>query len=91
MDDTYAEVGAEVILGRHTHKPWHTPVDTSNQDVVLNWMPAKEKYVGKKARIMWVRGHDLSGCLCCAVDVDGEAWSWRVESMYLASDEVLIR
>ena len=86
MDDTYAEVGTEVIIGRHTHKPWHTPIENRNQDVVLYWRLEKEEYVGKKAKITMVVGRDWSGCLCCRVDIDHGRNNWRVESMILASE-----
>jgi hypothetical protein len=91
VDDTYAEVGTEVILGKHTHKPWHTPIDTRNQDVVLYWRPEKEEYVGKKAKITKVVGRDWSGCLCCRVDIAPTSLEFRVESMILASEEEILR
>lgn len=57
MDDTYAEVGAEVILGRHTHKPWHTPVDTSNQDVVVLGSPLVLRTMGGSGlgKMLWTK------------------------------------
>jgi hypothetical protein len=80
MDESYAEVGTEVILGKHVHK-------FGGQ----NWIEAKEAYVGMRTTITRVRGlRDFAGCLCCSVVCDGGEYSWRVESMILASDVPLL-
>ena len=81
MDESYAEVGAEVILGKHTRDP---------VGCGINWNPYKDKYVGKKTVITKVRSRDLSGCLVCSVQCDNESWAWRVENMILASDVPLL-
>ena len=94
MDNTYAEVGVQVILGKHTYKPWHHRIrnldlysDPEMMMIRLNWSPIQEEYVGKKAKITKVFGTaDFSGCLCCKVDIDHGRNNWRVESMILASE-----
>jgi hypothetical protein len=92
MDDTYAELGTEVILGKHTYKEWHLPMrSTCSSNDRLNWSEGKERFVGQKTKITGIRGRDFSGCLCCSVVCDSGRFSWRVESMILASEEDLIR
>lgn len=79
MDNTYAEVGTEVVLGKH--------VCRSRGE---HWRSEKDQYVGKRTTITYVTGLDFSGCLCCAVSCDNSRWDWRVESMILASDVPLL-
>ena len=97
MDDTYAEVGTEVILREHTYQDWHWYINDldnfGDPDLVRrNWSPEQSQYVGKKARITRVLpGKDWSGCRCCRIDIDEGENTWRVESMVLASEEGLLR
>ena len=91
MDNTYAEVGVQVILGKHTYKPWHHRIRNLDsyldpEMIRLNWSPIQEEYVGKKAKITAIEHYDSSGCLCCKVDIDHGRNNWRVESMILASE-----
>ncbi len=79
MDDTYAEVGVEVILGEHVPRSRGA-----------NWNPGQELYVGRKTKITRVCGTDYSGCLCCYVECDFGHNDWRVENMILASDVPLL-
>lgn len=79
MDETYAEIGTEVILGKHVGRSCGT-----------EWVQEQNQYVGKKTTITRVRGTDFSGCLCCSVSCDNSRWDWRVESMILASDVPLL-
>ena len=84
MDESYAEVGTEVILGKHVMRRRGK-----------NWTEAMDVYVGVKVKITGLsRGfsehRDLSGCLCCKVDLDHGEHDWRVESMILASDVPLL-
>ena len=90
MDDTYAEVGTEVILGAHKTYPWHR-IHSSYENTQNNWNPEMREFVGKKAKITAIEHYDSSGCLCCRVDVDHGRWVWRVQNMILASEEVLLR
>lgn len=80
MDDTYAEVGTEVILGKHTRVG----------NCCLAWAEGKECYVGRKTRITMVVGKDCIGALCCRVQCDYGKYRWRVENMILASDVPLL-
>ena len=78
MDTSYAEVGTEVILGKHVRRSAGT-----------NWSEAMEQYVGCKTKIVRVTSPDYSGCLCCVVECDREHF-WRVENMILDSDVPLL-
>jgi hypothetical protein len=91
MDETYAEVGTQVILREHKTEPWHCQIEAYSDAVQRNWATGMARYIGKKARITSIGRRDGAGCLCCRVDVDGGVFAWRVESMILASDEGLLR
>ena len=80
MEDVYAEIGTEVILGRHTR----------TGTCCTNWYSQQELYVGRKARITRICGCDCIRALCCKVDVDDGVFPWRVENMILASDIPLL-
>ena len=80
MDESYAEVGTEVILGKHIHIPGGGS----------NWNEEKEAYVGMKTTIIRIKSRDYADCLCCAVACDKGIWSWRVKNMILASDVPLL-
>lgn len=77
MDETYAEVGTRVVLGRHTTvrggRNWHSSMDC---------------FVGKITAITCIEGNDVNGCLVCSVK--GNNWNWRVQNMILASDIPLL-
>jgi hypothetical protein len=75
MDESYAEVGTEVILGRpKNNAPGY-------------WVRTMEPYVGGKATIISVH---LGLCSVCYVDADMGRYYWRVEDMILASDVPLL-
>lgn len=67
MEEKYAIVGAEVILGEHD---WRD-----------NWCSAMDQYIGVKTKIISIYGRDRSKCLCCYVDCDGGRYIWRVTNM----------
>lgn len=79
MDETYAEVGVKVVLGRHT--------STDGSYRGLNWNSDMDLCVGKIATIKSVEGNDSYGCLVCVKEY---GWSWRVQNMILASDIPLL-
>jgi len=79
MDATYAEVGAEVILGKHNRR-----VDLYGWDFGFEWQPEMEQYVGQKTKISITDGR------LCLVLCDDCAYRWRVENMILASDVTLL-
>ncbi len=80
MDESYAERGTEVILGRHKRE---TVFGTDFCS------PEMDPYVGRAAIIKesFLCG---DGCLCCYVDIDDGVYYWRVEDMILASDVPLL-
>lgn len=80
MDESYAEVGARVVLGRHT--------STDGSYGGLNWNSDMDLFVGKIATIKSIEGNDILGYLCCRVK--GNNWNWRVQNMILASDIPLL-
>lgn len=77
MDETYAEVGARVVLGRHTAVRGGR-----------NWTSDMERFVGQISTIEYIDGKDFYGCLMCGVK--GNDWLWRVQNMILASDIPLL-
>ena len=79
MDESYAEIGTEVILGKHIERR-----------AGYNWVPEMDLYVGLRTQIARISGRDTSGCLVCRVQCDCRFWPWRVESMILASDVPLL-
>ena len=83
MDESYAEVGTKVVLGRHVLKQRLSSPGTSN-----NWSDRMDEFVGKTATIDVVFNKDGCGCLLCKVKENN--WYWRVENMILASDIPLL-
>lgn len=79
MDESYAEIGTEVILGRHV-----------DRIMGRNWCEEKNLYIGVKTKIIRTGMRDMSGCSTCHVECDGGRFNWRVESMILASDVPLL-
>jgi hypothetical protein len=84
MDETYAEVGTKVVLGKHIPKPYLVNPGLMN----ANWCSHMDTLVGKIATITGKSGKDGSGCLLCCVKENN--WFWRVENMILASDIPLL-
>jgi hypothetical protein len=81
MDESYAEVGTEVILGKHKRRTIHNG---------HAWCPdCMDGFVGKKAKITRVT-RDSGGILICFVSRGPENHTWRVEDMILASDVPLL-
>lgn len=83
MDESYAEIGTKVVLGRHVTKQLLSSRGTSN-----NWSNRMDEFVGMVTTITWVWSKDGCGCLLCKVE--GNDWYWRVENMILASDIPLL-
>ena len=80
MDSSYAEVGAEVILGKHKRRTC----------LGIDWCDGvMDRYVGIKTIIRSVRMMS-DGCLVCSVNADDGGFYWRVEDMILASDVPLL-
>ncbi len=79
MEDVYAKLGTEVILGRHTR----------NGRYGLEWEYAMERYVGRKTRITNSRTFSDKMVLC-RVECDNGRFLWRAEDMILASDVPLL-
>ncbi len=78
MDETYAEIGTEVILGRHTQ---------DNRYVGLEWDPNMERFVGRKTTITAFKRGRVPACY---VACDGGDFYWRIQDMILASDVPLL-
>ena len=80
MDSSYAEVGTEVILGKHKRRTCFG----------IDWCDGvMDRYVGIKTTIRSVRMLS-DGCLVCCVNADDGGVHWRVEDMILASDVPLL-
>ena len=79
MDNSYAEIGTWVILGKHKREDrWFG----------FSWHPHMERYVGKKTRIKNV--FVVGDMVWCYVACDRGQFSWRAEDMILASDIPLL-
>jgi len=75
MDDTYAEVGVKVILGKSlSEECWATEMD---------------EYVGKKTQITYVGWGPDHGW--CRVAIDRGVWWWCIQDMILATEKALVR
>lgn len=70
-----AQIGATVVLGRHR------PVDGDT-----NWADEMQQFVGRTARVASLGGLDTEGCPGIRVDIDGQAWFWRVRDLRPAGD-----
>ena len=79
MDDTYAEIGTEVILCKHKRRI--SPIGFSWCDGCM------DPLIGMKTKITEV--FQRSGVLVCLVE-NGTHHYWRVEDMILASDVPLL-
>ena len=80
MDESYAEVGTKVILGKHKRC---TRVGTA-------WCEGDmDAYVGSEATICAVF-KATDGCMACYIDIDQGEYYWRAEDMILASDVPLL-
>ena len=80
MDDTYAEIGTEVILGKH------------KRETVcgLRWCnDCMNPLIGKKTKITQTYRDD-DGLLVCFVMGGVGPHAWRAEDMILASDVPLL-
>jgi hypothetical protein len=69
------EPGDHVTVGRH--------VAVAGDD---NWASSMDKYVGKTARVVRIRGRDAQGCWLVALDVDGGRYAWRTRSLRRAQE-----
>lgn len=65
-----ATVGATVVLGRHRIFEGDT-----------NWADDMAQFVGRTAHVMQPGGLDAEGCPGVRVDIDGQAWFWRVRDL----------
>ena len=80
MDESYAEVGTKVILGRHKRRT----------RVGIAWCEGEmDAYVGSEATICDVF-KATDDCMACYVDIDQGQYYWRAEDMILASDVPLL-
>lgn len=80
MDESYAEVGAWVILGRHKrYVQW----------VGTYWDSRMDQYVGRKTKIKHVCAFS-DKIVLCSVACDNGHFLWRAEDMILASDVPLL-
>ena len=80
MDESYAEIGTHVILGKHKRLT----------NYGTDWIDERmDEYVGKEAVIRDVF-QATDGCCVCYVDVDEGCYYWRVEDMILATDVPLL-
>jgi hypothetical protein len=70
-----ATIGAMVVLGRHR------PVDGDT-----NWADEMGQWVGQCAHVVAYGDLDTEGCPGVRVDVDGQAWFWRVRDLQSVSD-----
>ncbi len=70
-----ATIGATVVLGRHR------PVDGDT-----NWADEMGPYVGRTAHVASYGDLDTEGCPGVRVDVDQQAWFWRVRDLRTSSD-----
>lgn len=63
-------VGAVVVLGRHRM--------VNGDD---NWADEMMQYVGRRARVVEQSGTDSAGCPGVRVDIDSQAWFWRIRDL----------
>lgn len=68
-------VGTEVVLNRHRVVQGQT-----------NWNDQMTNYLGLSARVTQLAGLDAQGCPCVRVDLDGEAYGWRVRDLSRPAD-----
>jgi hypothetical protein len=80
MDESYAEVGTWVILGRHKR---------SVRGFGTYWDSRMNQYVGRKTKIKHVCAFD-DKIVLCQVACDNGHFLWRAEDMILASDVPLL-
>ena len=80
MDESYAEVGTKVILGKHRHtsRSWWCEM-------------CMARYIGREAIIKNIRTAS-DKCVVCKVTINGDEVPhlWRAEDMILASDVPLL-
>lgn len=66
------EEGSTVILGRHR--------EVDGED---NWADSMDQYVGREATVTRLSGVDPQGCPGIRVNIDDEAYFWRVRDLRL--------